>query len=76
MRAQGQDGVQSKGLWDGIRTYYGLVPLPFLTQRGVSAYVELGVSLTLRIGSMWPLFLGLHPWHMAVHRLGVESELQ
>ena len=35
----GKDGFQSKGCWDGIRTYYGLAPPPFLTPRSLTAHV-------------------------------------
>ena len=37
---------RAKGFGTVIRTYYGLAPPPFLTQRGLSAHVELGVTLT------------------------------
>lgn len=40
-----------------IRTSYGLEPPPFLTQRDLSAHVELGVSPAPKIGIMWPLDL-------------------
>ena len=48
----GRDGFQSKAWWEGYLDLLWSGAPSLLTQRGLSAH---GVSLTLRMGSMWPL---------------------
>ena len=55
----GQGGFQSKRLWDGIRTYYDVVPTPFLTPSETNSAYDLNLGRT-QIG-IWTHVPGLEP---------------
>ena len=48
----------------------------FIWGWGTSFYLVTAFSRILHLIFFFVFFLGLHPWHMEVPRLGVESELQ
>ena len=39
------------------------------------SFFSLSLSLSVSLSLFFSVFLGLHPWHMEVPKLGVESEL-